>query len=199
MPVVPSSLDGLLFLFAGAFSAPVFETFRMLVLGFICRVGEHSVCGMLQAARLERRWHHSRGHALFAYRKWCPDQLGLLLLAFLVATFVPKDAPLVLAVDDTLFRRWGKKVYGAAWQYDGSVPAGAGSQTAYGNNWVILTLIVRLPFMRRAVSLPVLCRLWQPEPKPKRAKRTGAKRERNPDYRSGKGDARSGGKALPRA
>jgi hypothetical protein len=68
MPVVPCSLDALLFLSAGAFSAPTFQTFRMLVVGFLARVGEHSVCGMLQAARLERVWHHSRAHAFFAER-----------------------------------------------------------------------------------------------------------------------------------
>lgn len=99
MPVVPSSLDRLPFLFAGAFSAPTFQTFRMLVLGFVCRVGEHSVCGMLVGARLERVWHHSRGHAFFAERKWCPDELGLLLLELLVKTFVPAGEPIKLAVD----------------------------------------------------------------------------------------------------
>ena len=187
MPVVPSSLDALLFLFAGAFSAPTFQTFRMLVVGFICRVGEHSVCGMLQAVRLERVWHHSRGHAFFAERKWCPDELGLLLLAFVVATFVPKDATIRVAVDDSLFGRTGKRVYGAAWQYDGSAPSGQGPKIGYGNNWVILTLIVRLPFMARAVSLPVLQRLWQPDPQAKaRGKRSGerGRREPNPDYPS---------------
>jgi hypothetical protein len=34
MPVVPGSLDSLLFLFAGAFTAPSFQTFRFLVVGF---------------------------------------------------------------------------------------------------------------------------------------------------------------------
>jgi hypothetical protein len=182
MPVVPGSLDALLFLFAGAFSAPTFATFRMLVVGFICRVGEHSVCGMLQAARLERVWHHSRAHAFFAYRKWCPDELGLLLVDFLVATFVPGDAAVRLAVDDSLFGRSGKQVYGAAWQYDGSKSSGQGPKIGYGKNWVILTLIVRLPFMERAVSVPVLQRLWQPDPQAK-AKPKG-KRKPNPDYPS---------------
>ena len=124
MPVVPSSLDCLLSLFAGAFRAPVFETFRMLVVGFVCRVGEHSVCGMLQGARLGRVWHHSRGHSFFSERNWSADKLGMLLLALVVATFVPADQPIRLAVDDTLFTRWGRRVHGAAWQYDGSKPAG---------------------------------------------------------------------------
>ena len=181
MPVVPSSLDALLFLFAGAFSAPTFQTFRMLVVGFVCRVGEHSVCGMLQGARLERVWHHSRAHALFAYRKWCPDELGLLLLDFLVVAFVPGDASIRLAVDDSLFGRSGKQVYGAAWQYDGSQASGQGPKIGYGNNWVIVTLIVRLPFMERAVSVPLLQRLWQPDPQAKAKHKDGSKRRREPN------------------
>ena len=182
MPVVPGSLDALLFLFRDAFSAPTFRTFRMLAVGFICRVGEHSVCGMLQAARLERVWHHSRAHAFFAERKWCPDELGLLLLDFLVARFVLADAAVRLAVDDSLFGRSGKQVYGAAWQYDGSQSSGQGPKIGYGNNWVILTLIVRLPFMARAVSVPLLQRLWQPDPQAK-AKAKG-KRKPDPGYPS---------------
>ena len=58
----------------------------------------------------------ARAHDFFAARKWCPDRLGLLLLAFLVARFVAADAPIKLAVDDSLFGRTGKQVYGAAWQ-----------------------------------------------------------------------------------
>jgi hypothetical protein len=184
MPVVPSSLDALLFLFVGAFGAPTFQTFRMLVVGFLARVGEHTVCGMLQAARLERVWHHSRAHAFFAERAWSVDKLGLLLLDFLVARFLSPGEPIVLAVDDTLFKRRGKKVWGAAWQYDGSLPAGAGSQKSYGNNWVVMTLVLRLPFCERAVSLPVLFALWQPEPKPKGAKRSSKARKPNPRYPS---------------
>ncbi|MGH2843636.1 MAG: IS701 family transposase [Solirubrobacteraceae bacterium] len=188
MPVIPSSLDSLLFLFAGAFSAPTFETFRYLVVGFLARVGEHSVCGMLQGAGLAREWHHSRAHAFFAERKWCPDRLGLLLLDFLIARLVPAGEPIVLAVDDTLFKRRGKQVWGAAWQYDGSLQKAAGSQKGYGNNFVVMTLVVRLPFLARPVSLPVLSRLWRPEPKPKDAGRgqrqSPKKRPQNPDYPS---------------
>jgi len=54
MPVLPSSLDALLFLFRDRFSAPTFATFRMLVVGFLCRVGEHSVCGMLHSVVSEK-------------------------------------------------------------------------------------------------------------------------------------------------
>jgi len=182
MPVVPGSLDSLLFLLAGAFSTPSFQTFRCLVVGFLSRIGEHTVCGMLQAARLERVWHHSRAHDFFAVREWSPDRLGLLLLDFLCATFVGREAAICLAVDDTLFRRTGKKVHGASWQYDGSLPSGSGNQLGFGNNWVVLALLLRLPFLRRAIALPVLFRLWLPEPRANGE--AGVRRQANPDHPS---------------
>ena len=40
MPVVPGSLDTLLSLLAPAFTAPTFQTFRALVVGFPGRIGE---------------------------------------------------------------------------------------------------------------------------------------------------------------
>ena len=39
---------------------------------------------MLQAAGLAGVWHHSRAHDFFARRRWDPDELGLVLLDFLV-------------------------------------------------------------------------------------------------------------------
>lgn len=185
MPAIPVSLDSLLFLFAGAFTAPGFQTFRCLVVGFLTRIGEHTVCGMLQAARLERTWHHSRAHYFFSGARWSVDELGLLLLDFLIAAFVGKEEPIRLAVDDSLFHRAGKKVYGARYQYDGSAPSGAGTKIGYGNNWVVLTLIVKLPFTERAVSLPVLFRHWLPDPQAKAAKKgKRGSRKPNPAYPS---------------
>lgn len=163
MPVVPGSLAALLFLFAGAFTAPSFQTFRCLVVGFLARVGDHTVCGMLQAARLAGRWHHSRAHDFFTRARWSPDELGLALLDFLLAAFLAADAPLRLAVDDTLFGRSGRKVAGCHFHHDGAAPLGSGRRTRWGNNWVVVGLLVELPFGGgRAVCLPLLLRLWRP-------------------------------------
>jgi hypothetical protein len=60
----------------------------------------------------------------------------------------------VVAIDDTLFRRRGKKVWAAGWFHDGS--AAGPAKTGYGNNWVIAAIVVRLPFPNRPVALPVL-------------------------------------------
>src|SRR5205823_91896 len=59
---------------------------------------------------------------------------------------------LLAAIDDTLFRRRGKKVWAAGWFHDGSAPGPA--KTGYGNNWVIAAIVVKLPMVKRPVALP---------------------------------------------
>jgi hypothetical protein len=164
MPLhVPASLDGLLSLLRGAFTQPTFQTFRALAVGFLSRVGEHTVTGMLIGARLGGVWHHSRAHDFFARAVWCPDALGVRLLDFIVAVFVKPGAPILVAVDDTLFGRSGRRVADCFYHHDGSQPAGQGKRTRWGNNWVVLGIVVELPFRPgRPVCLPVLLRLWRP-------------------------------------
>jgi len=117
---VPSSLQGLLSLFDGCFTQPTLQTFSMLLVGMIGRVRDCTVTGMLQAAGLAGVWHHSRAHDFFAARNWEPDELGVRLLDFLVTVFVKAGAPIRLAVDDTLFGRSGRKVWGAHYLHDGA-------------------------------------------------------------------------------
>src|SRR6266704_2564669 len=70
---------------------------------------------------------------------------------------MPAGAPVVVAIDDTLFRRLKIKVWAASWFHDGSAPGPA--KTGYGNNWVIAAIVVRLPMISRPVAVPVLAKL----------------------------------------
>jgi hypothetical protein len=74
-----------------------------------------------------------------------------------VSLLVPAGAPVDVAVDDTLLRRRGKKVWAASWFHDGSAQGPV--KTGYGNNWVILAVIVRLPGISRPVGVPVMATL----------------------------------------
>ncbi len=154
---VPSSLQGLLSLFEGCFTQPTLQTFSMLLVGMIGRVRDCTITGMLQAAGLAGSWHHSRAHDFFARRRWDPDELGLRLLDFLVVVLA-KDGPLRFAVDDTLFGRCGRRVFGAHYLHDGAQPEGSGRRTRWGNCWVLVVLVVSLPCLGgRHVGLPGRC------------------------------------------
>lgn len=153
---VPDTMTEVLEALRGAFTAPTFTTFKDLVGGMLSATGQHTVTGMWIAAGLAGRSHWSRGHRFFSQATWDIDCLGLLLLRVAVNLFAP-DAPLCLVVDDTLFLRYGKHIHGAFFQHDGSAKGRDG--LGRGNNVVILGLAVTVPFMQRAVLLPILFRL----------------------------------------
>jgi len=84
-------------------------------------------------------------------------------LDFLVSVFVKAGAPNRLAVDDTLFGRCGRRVFGAHYLHDGAQPEGSGRRTRWGNCWVVVVLVVELPCLGgRPVGLPILFRLFRP-------------------------------------
>jgi hypothetical protein len=155
--MVPASLMTLLQAFAPLFTAPSFRTFTALACGFLAHPGKRTVCGMLTGAGLSRLWPHDRVHWFFSRARWNADDLGLAAALMVVSLLVPAGGPVSVAVDDTLFKRRGKKVWAASWFHDGS--AAGPAKTGYGNNWVILAIIVRLPVMSRPVAVPVMAKL----------------------------------------
>jgi hypothetical protein len=110
---VPASLDGLLVLLRPCFSQPTFQTFRGLLVGQVCQTGQRTVCGMLVGARLSGVWHHARAHRFFSHARWRVDELGLRIAELVVARLCEPDVPVLVAVDDTLLHRLGRKVHGA--------------------------------------------------------------------------------------
>jgi len=157
---LPASLAGLLVMVRPVFTGPSFRTFCGLAAGLCGQVRRRTVCGMLLGAGLSRIWPHDRAHYFFARAAWDLDVLGLAVAKVVAALLVPAGEPLAVAVDDSVFRRSGRKVWGAAWQHDGSCPAK--SKLSFGNCFVTAGIIVALPFCTRPVCLPVLARLHVP-------------------------------------
>lgn len=156
---LPVSLRRLLDAFAGCFTRPTFVVFTAMVVGMIAQTGTKTICGMLAGAGLARSWSHDRVHRFFAKAVWSIDTVGLVVLDLVVIHLLDPDVPVLLAVDDTAHRRRGKKVHGASWIHDGSAPSR--NKLAFGHRWVVVGVVVWLPFLTRPVCLPVACRRWQ--------------------------------------
>jgi hypothetical protein len=154
---VPASLMTLLAWFAPLFTAPSFRTFTGLACGFLAQSGRRTVCGMLTGAGLSRAWPHDRAHFFFSRARWNADDLGIAVAGLVIALLVPGGEPVQVLIDDTLFRRRGKRVWAASWFHDGSAQGPA--KTGYGNNWVVLAVRVRLPMVSRPVAVPVMAKL----------------------------------------
>lgn len=73
---------------------------------------------------LQHLWPHDRAHYFLARARWELDELGLAVAQLAVTLLVPPGADLAVAVDDSVFRRGGRKVHGPA-----------GSMTAAPRRW----------------------------------------------------------------
>ncbi len=166
---LPASLAALLGALRPCFTAPSYRTFCGLAAGLAGQVRRRTVVGMLLGAGLARAWPHDRAHYFFARARWDAAEVGLAAARLVVLLLVPPGAPLTVAVDDSLFRRSGRKVHGASWQYDGSSPRR--NSLSYGTCFVTAGLVVHLPFCTRPVCLPVLARLVLPGKKARPAGR----------------------------
>src|SRR5215203_2958345 len=105
-PTAPCSLAGLLAVFRPCFTAPTFQTFVGLVVGLIAQTRRRTVCGMLTGAGLDQVWHHSRTHRSFTNARWSGERSDW-------PWPICADSAHTIAVDDTLLKRSGKKVFGA--------------------------------------------------------------------------------------
>src|SRR6266542_1128348 len=123
----------------------------------LAQTGRRTVCGMLTGAGLSGSSSHHRAHKFFSAARWSPERLSVALARLVVRLLLPADAPVGVVIDDTLFTRTGKKVWAAGWFHDGS--AQGPKQVGFGNNWVILGILVSLPMLDRPVCLPVAARL----------------------------------------
>jgi hypothetical protein len=159
MPMLPDSWSAVCEPLAAAFRRrATFRMFLILAAGMVAQRGRHSVVGMLSGAGMAGTVSFHAACRFFSHAVWDKDKLGLLVARLVVEWLLPAGVPLVVACDDTLFHRWGRKVHHAFWTHDGAAQGAA--KIGRGNRWIIAGLAVSLPFCSSPVCLPVLFRLW---------------------------------------
>jgi len=74
-------------------------------------VHRRTVVGMLLGGCLQPAWPHDRAHYFFARARWEIDQLGLAVAQLVVLLVVPPGSDLRVAVEDSVFRRYGRNTF----------------------------------------------------------------------------------------
>ena len=134
-----------------------FGKFLDLTAGMALALGPKTVCELYAASGMEGHW--TRAHKFFSEGKWSPDMLGLAMLDLIVERLVPKGARIDLVGDGTLWRRYGREIFKAFYQYDPSPQVPGNKKIGFGNGWVVLGIIVHLPFCDHEICLPLLARM----------------------------------------
>ena len=139
-------------------TAPSFASFITLLAGWVF-ARRRTVTGMILAADAVGMKHHSSFHRLFAAASWSLDELGLAVFGLIAAWL--GDAAVLLAIDDTLARKRGLKVFGVGMHHDPILSTRKTALMNWGHSWVVLGIVLRLPFREdRWFCLPILFRLY---------------------------------------
>jgi hypothetical protein len=106
---LPPQMVQVLAPFVPLFSKRVFRHARVLLIGAILAPGTRTVSSALRAMGLDRERRFHRYHRVLSRASWSSLEAGRVLLGLLVEAFVP-EGPLVVGIDETLERRWAKKI-----------------------------------------------------------------------------------------
>jgi len=156
MHTLPTAMVQLLAPFAPLFSERVWPHARVLVVGTILAPGKRTVGAALRILGLGRTKQYQRYHRVLNRAVWSSREASRVLLGLLVKAFLPEGEPLVIGLDETLERRWGKKI-AAKGIYRDPVRSSHGHFTKVsGLRWVCLMLLVPVPWTSRVWALPFL-------------------------------------------
>jgi hypothetical protein len=159
MRTLPPKMVQALAPFAPLFSERVFRHARMLLIGAILAPGRRTVSSALRAMGLDREKRFHRYHRVLSRARWSSLQASRILLGLLLEAFVAGDGALVLGLDETLERRYGKKISARGVYRD---PVRSTHQTfvkSSGLRWVCVMLLVEIPWASRVWALPFLSAL----------------------------------------
>ena len=156
MPTPSAEIIQLLSIFAIAFTVPTFAKVLVLIYGAILAPGRRTVTAALRAMGLADDKRYGKYHRLLNRDRWSPWVVSKILLSLLVGVFVPEGDVLLIAVDEHLDRRGGRKI-----KYKGVFRDPIRSTVkrvsyAVGIRWIVLALVVWTPWSGRQWSLPFL-------------------------------------------
>src|SRR5438105_3994611 len=147
---------------APAFTRPAYSRFVLLALAAILVLGGRTITNLLRCLGTLAPGHPSSYHRLGSRVRWRSLVLARRYVRRVLARFVPQG-PIELAGDDTVTEHPGPKVYGKGCHRDPVRSTHSFTAFRWGHKWVVLALLVRLPFTTRRWALPLLMALYQPQ------------------------------------
>lgn len=150
-----SEIITLLASFSAEFTRPSWKNIQTLFIGAILCRGARRITSILRVMDLQDERNFSKYHRVLSRAQWNGLALSKILLGLLIKT-LPRSWPILIAVDETLERRRGKKIKAKGVYRDAVRSSQSKVITSFGLKWECMTLIVPLPWCNRPWALPFL-------------------------------------------
>src|SRR3954447_8394320 len=157
MPVQPGSELMCTWLepFRSCFTGPTFRHVLVLVTGAILTPARRTITATLSVVGLSQAPTFTNYHRVLNRNRWCSREVARRLLRLLVTAFMPAG-PVIIALDDTLERRWGARIKARGIYRDPVRSSHAHLVKASGLRWLSFMLLAPIPWADRVWALPFL-------------------------------------------
>jgi len=140
------SFQILLLTFSPVFTEPSFETFRLLMTGWIVSPRHRYITDLIISSDSVGNGHFSNYHRFFSQAAWDIDHLWKLLAQLIVSKLVGEDAVIYLAGDDTLCHKRGLGIFGTGMHHDACNSSKSKKLFHWGHDWPVKNRVKRVDF-----------------------------------------------------
>lgn len=170
MAKLPETLRNVTDQFAPAFTKPTHARWGVLVAAAILTVGSRTISNVLRTVGRLAAGHASSYHRLLSRARFWQWRAAKILATLVIEAFC-LDGVIYLAGDDTVDEHPGDRVYGKGCHRDAVRSSQTFTAWRWGHKWVVLAVLVTVPWSARRWALPVLVALYQPKKENQKAGR----------------------------
>lgn len=156
---LPPTIMPVLMPFTPLFQAKTWRKVPVLLIGTILAPGKRTVTAALRVMGLGDEVNYAKYHHVLNRAVWSPLAVAEGLLRLVVKAFCPEGKPLVFGIDETIERRWGRKIAARGIYRDPVRSSESHFVKASGLRWISLMLLTRIAWAQRVWALPVMTAL----------------------------------------
>src|SRR3954451_15300144 len=147
MLLLSSSFASLIEIFAPLFGSRVWSYAQLLLVGAVLAPGKRTVSSVLRIVGLGSEKHFQNYHRVLNRARWSGRAASQILLGLLLRAFSP-CGPILVGLDDTIERRWGKQIQARGIYRDPVRSSHSHFVKTSGLRWLSLMLLVDIPWGR---------------------------------------------------
>lgn len=167
---LPDALQKVTDEFSPAFTKPTHARWCVLLAAAILTVGARTISNILRTVGRLATGHWSNYHRVLSRARFWSWRAARILANLVIEAFY-RDGVIYLAGDDTVDEHRGDKVFGKGCHRDAVRSSHSFTAYRWGHKWVVLAILVEVPWSARRWALPVLVALYQPQKENEKAGR----------------------------
>src|SRR2546427_2003655 len=135
---LPRPIISILAHFEPLFTAPTWKKVVILLVGTLLARGRRTVTAALRQMGRQMETHERTFHQVLNRARWSPLKVSKRLLQVLVRTLVSAGGAREIVMDETLERRWGRKISKRGHWRDSLLSSKERSVSSPGLRWVTM-------------------------------------------------------------